>query len=275
MKYNKGSFAVVPNVDRMRELSHQAFKVFVALCKFTDNKNMCFPSRKRLSEMLNMTPNYVTKFIKELVDRGWIERTTRTREDGSQTSSMYTIQILPPNEFVNWHVEEEKEPETTPPPLQTVHEGGNRQSVRGVTDSVVAINYTKEHTIEHTISKDIEQSLESELVEAKPVYGNQDINWVMETFERIRGFKSAGKKDRFMAKHLLNNFNRDQIQAMLMWLDTTAYAPRVGSVADLWHSRGKIIAGIKAAQAKKQEEQITILGLDDSQDNSTNVILGL
>lgn len=83
--------------------------------------------------------------------------------------------------------------------------------------------------------------------ETQTTHGNEDINWVIAEFERIRGFKSqgTGQKDRWMAKHLLNNFNRQEITAMLIFCEQDIYSPRVGSVADLWHNRGKIIAGLK------------------------------
>jgi len=77
-------------------------------------------------------------------------------------------------------------------------------------------------------------------------FGNSDVNWLIGEFEKIRGFKSAGgAKDRVMAKHLLNNFSKEQLTVMLKHCETQ-YAPRVGSVVDLWFQRGKIIAGIKA-----------------------------
>jgi len=81
-------------------------------------------------------------------------------------------------------------------------------------------------------------------------YGNEDINWVMREFETHRGFKSQGKQkqDRRMARHLLNNFTKEQITGMLLYLDRDEYAPRVGSVEDLWYKRGNIVAGIKKLQ---------------------------
>ena len=92
--------------------------------------------------------------------------------------------------------------------------------------------------------------------EAKPKeYGNPDINWVLDIFEKIRGFKSQGrqKKDRYCAKHLLNNFEKKQIEYMLRWLEQEEYAPRVGSVEKLWYKKGDIIAGIKDQSTKSSK----------------------
>jgi hypothetical protein len=79
---------------------------------------------------------------------------------------------------------------------------------------------------------------------------NQDINWIIGEFESVMKFKSAGTKDRFMAKHLLNNFSREQLTAMLTYCATQEYAPRIGSVEKLWYKRGDIIAGIKSLNNK-------------------------
>jgi phage replication O-like protein O len=97
---------------------------------------------------------------------------------------------------------------------------------------------TKDNTKE-TISKDIDKS-----------YGNEDINSLLKEFETIRGFKSAGSKDRFRAKNLLNHFTREQITLMLQYCATQQYAPRVGSIEKLWYKRGDIIAGIKLLSNK-------------------------
>lgn len=90
-----------------------------------------------------------------------------------------------------------------------------------------------------TISNDIEQA-----------HGNEDINWLIGEFERVMLFKSAGTKDRFMAKHLLRTFTREQLTAMLTYCSTEKYAPRIGSVEKLWFKRGEILAGIKSLSQK-------------------------
>lgn len=104
------------------------------------------------------------------------------------------------------------------------------------------------------------------VVEATPVYGNDDINWILDEFERVMGMKSmGGKKDRFMAKHLLNNFSRPQISAMLIYCASGGqYVPSVGSVEKLWFKRADIVAGIRKFQTnqndsrKKTIEELTI-----------------
>lgn len=100
-------------------------------------------------------------------------------------------------------------------------------------------NVKKEKKVKNTISKDIEQG-----------YGNEEINNLFQIFEDIMGFKSSGKKDRFMAKHLLNTFTELQLKGLLSYCSTEPYAPRVGSLEKLWYKRGDVIAGIKSLQLK-------------------------
>lgn len=100
---------------------------------------------------------------------------------------------------------------------------------------------TKDNITKETISKDIEQRSE---------YGDKNINWLLKEFEIVMGFKSMGKKDRFLAKHLLNNFTHEQLTYMLKYCATEKYAPQIGSVEKLWYKRGDIIASIKKISNK-------------------------
>lgn len=94
-----------------------------------------------------------------------------------------------------------------------------------------------------TTSKDVEP--------AKVVYGNKEVNWLVEEFKNVMGFSSAGgSKDRVMATHLLRNFTKEQLTSMLRYCADYQYAPRIGSVEKMWFKRGDIIAGIKSESNK-------------------------
>lgn len=84
------------------------------------------------------------------------------------------------------------------------------------------------------------------------VYGNEDINWVVEEFEIIFGMPSQGdkRKDRNFAKHLIKNYDRKQLTYMMKYCATHEYAPRVGSIEKLWYKRADIIAGIQKLKPK-------------------------
>lgn len=95
-----------------------------------------------------------------------------------------------------------------------------------------------------SITKVIEET--HDIPKQPVVYGNPDINWLLQEFETIIGFKSqGGGKDRIMASHLVKNYTREQLTVMLQWCSTDPYAPRIGSVEKLWYKRGDILAGLK------------------------------
>lgn len=115
-------------------------------------------------------------------------------------------------------------------------------------------NNHKQESKECKNEKNITTNVVTETVE----YGNQDINWLIQEFEKVMGFKSGGtgKKERIFAAHLSKNFNREQLWAMLTYCSTNQYAPRVGSLEKLWFKRGDVIAGIKQLQTKTNVAEI-------------------
>jgi hypothetical protein len=118
----------------------------------------------------------------------------------------------------------------------------------------------KNETINKNDKNEENDKTTTNVVEAKPIFGNLEINWLLDEFERIMGMKSmGGKKDRFMAKHLLNNFSREQITAMLLYCaEGGRYVPSVGSVEKLWFKRADIVAGIRKFQGNKQHNVVSI-----------------
>lgn len=99
------------------------------------------------------------------------------------------------------------------------------------------------------------------VIEDKPEFGNEDINWLLKEFETQMKFPSKGRKiqDRRMATHLLREFDRNQISYMLKYCSTDEYAPRVGSVEKLWYKRGDIIAALKAKKSKTDKSSIAFI----------------
>jgi len=90
-------------------------------------------------------------------------------------------------------------------------------------------------------------------------YGNPQINDLIIAFEKIMGFPSSGKKDRWMAKHLLRNFTIEQLKGMMLYCSKYEYAPRIGSIEKLWFKRGDIIAGIKSLKNKSSKTMIKFI----------------
>lgn len=65
--------------------------VFIYLKKFSDSKNQCFPSVKKLSKLTKISETKVKTTLAELKDKGVIKKENRTRVDGGKSSNLYTL----------------------------------------------------------------------------------------------------------------------------------------------------------------------------------------
>jgi len=95
MKYEKGAFVTLPNIEALRKLSLGARVVFTEICVYADERGQCFPKRKLLADNIQMSMDSVDRFIVELETAGLLTKTKRNREDGSLTSNLYQIMVLP------------------------------------------------------------------------------------------------------------------------------------------------------------------------------------
>jgi len=74
-----------------KRLSNAQFRTLAALGKYGDKNGWCFPSLTSLGEILGKSKPAVSKDIKKLIELGYVESTSRYRENGSQTSNMYRL----------------------------------------------------------------------------------------------------------------------------------------------------------------------------------------
>ena len=93
MKFNKGTFIVVPNRDNLCGIKADIQSVYLWICRFADDKGVCFPSMKKLSESSGVSKRRVVDCIKFLDENGFLDRINRTK-NGSKTSNLYQINIL-------------------------------------------------------------------------------------------------------------------------------------------------------------------------------------
>lgn len=70
--------------------SHEKM-VFIALKKFADSKNQCFPSLKKLSDVTGLSKRKIQDTLKELEQKHIISIESRQRSDGGTTSNLYTL----------------------------------------------------------------------------------------------------------------------------------------------------------------------------------------
>ncbi len=65
--------------------------LFIALKRFTDGNNKCFPSLKKLAKVSRMSQRKVQKTLKELEKKHIISIENRARTDGGDASNLYTL----------------------------------------------------------------------------------------------------------------------------------------------------------------------------------------
>lgn len=205
----------------------------------------CRASNKFIAEHTGLTKGTVKNSLTRLENGGFIERLY------SDDSRKNRLQIIPMVRLVR--VASSKESS------ENASESSHNDTPRH--QRMTPPSSENAQIIKESNNKRVNNKTTTNVVEAKPKkksYGNEDINWVMETFEKHFGIPSQGrqKKDRYTAKHLLNNFTREQIEGMMLWVNQDEFAPRVGSVEKLWYKRGDIIAGIKKTQQKQSSNQI-------------------
>lgn len=93
-KYEKGSFIVTPNAQRLKGLPTHSQVVYVWLSFFSNQDGTCFPSRKTLAEYCGIKKiQTLDKYIKILVDKGFVKKEKRFK-DSSQTSNLYFLPLV-------------------------------------------------------------------------------------------------------------------------------------------------------------------------------------
>lgn len=65
--------------------------VFIALKKFADSKNQCFPSLKKLADITKMSKRKIQDTLKDLERKHIISIEKRSRVDGGDTSNLYIL----------------------------------------------------------------------------------------------------------------------------------------------------------------------------------------
>lgn len=119
---------------RQKAGSASAKLVLMILADYADEHGRCWPARSTIAEEAELTIRSVSDQLKALEAAGLIERDTRTRDDGSQTSS--TIQIRldrePVKQSAGEGVQEIHPPvQTLHPPVQEVPGGVNQLPTGG------------------------------------------------------------------------------------------------------------------------------------------------
>ena len=74
------------------ELPHRAVSVYMYLRDKADAKGSCWPSIRTIGRELGLSRSTVKRAINDLVESGYLKKEHRYRENGSKSSSLYTVQ---------------------------------------------------------------------------------------------------------------------------------------------------------------------------------------
>jgi len=92
IKYIKGDFVVIPNLNALSNCSSQAQSIFIWMCSYADEYGQCFPSRSTLASLSKFKKaSSVDRYIKELCEYGIIEVIKRKGEDKRNLTNIYQI----------------------------------------------------------------------------------------------------------------------------------------------------------------------------------------
>lgn len=95
MRYQKGTFVTVPNIDSLDILPAAAQALFMWLCKYADDEGICFPSRKKLAGHLGTTMPTIDKHLLFLEETGFITKTLRKKKGSNENmSNLYQIELV-------------------------------------------------------------------------------------------------------------------------------------------------------------------------------------
>lgn len=94
IKYEKGTFITVPNINNMDGKPSEMQSIFIWLCKYANDEGTCFPARRTLAKRAGCSLASVDKYLKQLEDDGFIKKTTRSTNINGQTSNLYQLQII-------------------------------------------------------------------------------------------------------------------------------------------------------------------------------------
>lgn len=87
MKSHFFSFTKIFDAD----ITPKSKLVYIYLCRMANRRAACFPSRKTIATACSLCVQSVKRAVKELADAGLITKVEQHKENGRQTSNLYTI----------------------------------------------------------------------------------------------------------------------------------------------------------------------------------------
>jgi DNA-binding transcriptional regulator YhcF (GntR family) len=93
MKYEKGTFVVVPNIKELQKLEALSQCLFMWICTYADEYGQCYPSRARLAKNMSCAVRTVDNHLKKLVTAGFLTIKNRIKNNEKQTN-IYQVMLV-------------------------------------------------------------------------------------------------------------------------------------------------------------------------------------
>lgn len=159
MKYEKGTFTVIPNKEYLKGKPSELQSIYFWLCDHADENGVCYPTRRTLAREAGCGIRTLDKYINELESMGLIEKTMRQKPKSNENSSnLYQLMVVskktPPSAKKN----------TTP-------------SVKKNTETIPSINSTH---LTQIVASD-----QSEVLDTKQPFSYEDkLNWLSNSYRK-------------------------------------------------------------------------------------------
>lgn len=96
MKYERGSFIVVPSREKLRGMPVPAQALYMWMCAYANEEGECFPSKERLAKDCDCSRDTIDRMTNLLVERGLLKMESRFKGK-EQLTNLYTVLIVPPS----------------------------------------------------------------------------------------------------------------------------------------------------------------------------------
>jgi hypothetical protein len=190
--------AIIGAVDTEgKALSGTAVRLWIALASFANSQHECFPSNRRLEEMMpeGTSRRTIQRAKQELIAAGLVTVTPRITETGRQTSDLYCLHA-PSWEGDNLVVEGDK---------TVTHEGGSDVTHEG--GQIVALE-SGQSVAPLTIKKELNQ---------KEVIDRIFFTWCRAADKNPKRTKLDSKRNRLIVNALKDYSEEDVMLAVVGW----------------------------------------------------------
>lgn len=242
MKYQKGTFVTVPNIQSLQDLPPTAQALFMWLCSYSDSSGECYPSRSVLAKNLHCSVRSIDAHLNNLIEAGFIKKENRF-SGNEKTSNLYQIMLI--------EVEQNMQggsAKSAPPLEQNLHHPSAKSAHR--------TKPTKPNPVEPKVS---DESATTQKFSPE-VYGMVDLltglikrnnpDWQMRgTVESW-----AGHIDKL---HRIDGRTFEQIAYMIKWTQHDQFwSQNILSTEKLREKFNDLIPKLKASAVKLQNERV-------------------